>query len=311
MKAAEYVESLETTKPELPGHKPSTSHSVETATLETDAADIEFDDDVIFEPVEFGPVKLLGLVELILKNRSRMHIMLREPSLKSELIPRFLAISLIGFLFFGVAMSVVLSSTGSWPELTAIKDYLDGQHGALIDFPNLNSTGPTTSDSQSTLADNPWLNGAAAKLILAYSLGLIAATGICLPSLYFYGLLAGIKMSMLDVTIHALKSKATAAVALVGILPIYAAISMGMVIFGAPASLLKFTLILGLILPFIAGFWGTASLYVGFASLCDTLPLERRHRRECFLRRLVLSWSACYTAIMPIMIFTLWQSMGG
>ena len=85
---------------------------------------------------------------------------------------------------------------------------------------------------------------------------------------------------------------------------------MGIVIFNVSPTLLHIALWLGLILPFIAGRWGTYSLYVGFAGLCDTLPPERRDRRECFLRRLVLSWSACYTAIMPIMIFTLWQSMG-
>ncbi len=261
----------------------------------------------VFEPAELEPVELepvgpanvMGLVELILKKPGTLHRMIRDPNVKSELIPRFLYIAFAGFIFFGVAMSIVLSSTDSWPELTAIKHYLEGKNALLIEFPN----------SPKTLAGNPWFNGAAFKLTAAYSLGLIAATGVCLPSLYFYGLLAGVKMSMLDVTIHALKSKATAAVALVGILPIYAAVSMGMVIFGAPTELLTITLILGLFLPFIAGFWGTASLYRGFASLSDTLPAERRHSRECFLRRLVFSWSACYTAIMPIMIFTLWEAM--
>ena len=38
--------------------------------------------------------------------------------------------------------------------------------------------------------------------------GLIAASGICLPSLYFYALLAGVRMTMVDVVLHTLKSKA-------------------------------------------------------------------------------------------------------
>ena len=84
---------------------------------------------------------------------------------------------------------------------------------------------------------------------------------------------------------------------------------MGMVIFHADQTLLNATLWLGLMLPFVAGLWGTYSLYVGFFTLCDTLPFERRIRRECFLRRLVLSWSACYSAVMPVMIFTLWQAI--
>jgi hypothetical protein len=144
-------------------------------------------------------------------------------------------------------------------------------------------------------------------LTFAYAFGLVAASGVALPSLYFYGLLAGVRMSMVDVLIHAVKSKAIAAVALVGILPIYVALAMGVVIFNVGETALQSTLILGLILPFIAGLWGTASLYHGFSQLCDTMPPDKAIRRECFLRRLVLSWAACYSAIMPVMIYTLWE----
>lgn len=63
-------------------------------------------------------------------------------------------------------------------------------------------------------------------------------------------------MSLLDVAVQALKSKATSAVALVGILPIYAAVGMGIVIFEAPESVRIGAYWLGLILPFIAGLWG-------------------------------------------------------
>ena len=66
---------------------------------------------------------------------------------------------------------------------------------------------------------------------MAYAFGLVAASGVCLPSLYFYCLLAGVRMTMLEVVVHAVKSKAMAAVALVGILPIYVAVAMGVVIF--------------------------------------------------------------------------------
>lgn len=255
--------------------------------------------DDVFENTTLDDTQI-GLLEMILKNRSLLHKLIRDPSLQPALIPRFLAISLVGFLFFGVGMTLVFNSAEIWPELSPVANWLDGDAAKLITFKQADSPGFFVN----------WLNGSAFKLIAAYSLGLIAATGVCLPSLYFYGLLAGVKMSMLDVTIHALKSKATAAVALVGILPIYAALSMGMVVFGAPAELLQASLMLGLILPFIAGLWGTYSLYTGFATLCDTMPEDRRERRECFLRRLVLSWSACYSAVMPVMIFTLWEYFG-
>ena len=131
--------------------------------------------------------------------------------------------------------------------------------------------------------------------------------GVALPSLYFYCLLAGVRMTMLEVVVHAVKSKATAAVALIGILPIYVAVAMGVLIFDVNAFWLQVTMYVGLALPFIAGFWGTVSLYQGFEPLCDTMPIERMANRQCFLRRLVLSWSACYSAIMPVMIYSLWQ----
>ena len=59
----------------------------------------------------------------------------------------------------------------------------------------------------------------------------------------------------------------------------------------------------------LSGAWGTYSLYRGFSGLTDTLPPDRCERRGCFLRRLVVSWAACYTAVSPIMIYTVWQAL--
>jgi hypothetical protein len=155
-----------------------------------------------------------------------------------------------------------------------------------------------------------WTSGHAAQLIIAYVFGLIAATGVCLPSLYFYGLLSGIRLSMLDVVTHAMKAKATTAVALLGILPLYIAIALGVMIFDwVPGALRDWCIWLGFLLPFLAGLWGTHSLYQGFSGLTDTLPPDRCERRGCFLRRLVVSWAACYTAVSPIMIYTVWQAL--
>jgi hypothetical protein len=162
-----------------------------------------------------------------------------------------------------------------------------------------------TESAQGKLA--PWLGGDAMVLVGAYAFGLVAASGICLPSLYFYCLLAGVKMSMVDVVVHAVKSKAVAAVALVGILPIYVALAMGVLIFDGRELYLGATLVLGLVLPFIAGIWGTVSLYQGFSQMCDTLPPDCALDRECFLRRLVLSWSGIYSVVMPVMIYSLWE----
>jgi hypothetical protein len=293
MKVAQYIESLERARTPDCG----------AACDETEAAERGREasppDEVAFEPVEGCGV--MGLVELVLKDRRRLHLLIRDPALQSELVTRLLAIACVGFAFFGVAMTVVLSSAGVWPKLTAIETWLNEPGRPLIAFFSIESAAGLAA---------PWLDGSALKLIAAYTLGIVAASGVCLPALYFYALLAGVRMTMLDCVIHSLKAKATAAVALVGLLPIYAALAMGMVVFRAPEPLVTATLWIGLVVPFIAGFWGTHSLYVGFAGFCDTLPPERQERRECFLRRLVLSWSAVFTAVTPVMIFTLWELFG-
>ncbi|WP_254508728.1 hypothetical protein [Anatilimnocola floriformis] len=243
---------------------------------------------------------LLGLVELILKRPDRLERVIREPARKADLLPRFLAIALTGFVFFGVALSLIFTSAGQWPKLTPIRDLVAGETTTVIAF---------QSQTAGQSAATRWLDGSALRLIAAYAIGLVAASGICLPSLYFYGLLSGIRMSMLDVVIQTLKAKATAAVALVGILPIYAALGLGILIFDAPQLVREVMFWLGLVLPFIAGLFGTYSLYRGLGTFADTLLPERRGLRESFLQQLVLSWSACYTAVTPIMIHTLWVAL--
>jgi hypothetical protein len=240
---------------------------------------------------------VLGLIELILKHPHRLESLIRQPAQQAVLLPKFLAIALVGFVFFGVALSLVFTAAGQWPRLTPIRDLVAGESTTVAAF-------DTLATGQSPLTR--WIDGSALTMIFAYAIGLVAATGICLPSLYFYSLLAGVRMTMLDVVVQSLKSKATAAVALVGILPIYAALGLGIVIFAAPQPIREAAFWLGLALPFLAGLFGTYSLYRGLGGLADTLPPERRCGREWFLQRLVLSWAACYTAVTPIMIHSLW-----
>jgi len=103
---------------------------------------------------------------------------------------------------------------------------------------------------------------------------------------------------------------ASGAVALVGALPIYFAAVLGLLVFDFTNAYIATVCFLGLGLPFMAGLYGTHSLYVAFAGLADTMPQERRCQRECFLRRLLFAWCACFTAVTPVMIFTLWNHMG-
>ena len=116
---------------------------------------------------------------------------------------------------------------------------------------------------------------------------------------------------MLQATAHAVKCLAVTAVVLVGALPIYVAVSMGMAVFSAPAGWMQWTIDVGLALPFLAGLWGVHSLFVGFTDLADTLPACRQDQRARFLRRLTVAWAICYTSVTPVMIFWLWTRFAG
>jgi hypothetical protein len=151
-------------------------------------------------------------------------------------------------------------------------------------------------------------------MVIAYAFGLVAASCVCLPNLYFYSLLAGLRMTFTEVVLRTLKAKAVTAIALVGILPIYAALVLGAVVFVkgefVKGEIVQSALAVGLVLPFLAGLWGTRSLYVGFGELCDRMPEEFQANRACFLRRLIFAWCGCYTAVAPVMIATVWQNLG-
>ncbi len=250
------------------------------------------------EPDDPRAYSVFAIVELLLKDHWRLYRLLRVPTAPAILLPRLLAIALAGYILFGVTMALVMSAAGKWPELTSIAAWVDSPSNAPLSFEAIEAPLGEVA---------PWLNGKAAALVFAYAFGLVAASCVCLPSLYFYCLLAGVRMTMVEVVVHAVKSKAVAAVALVGILPIYVAIAMGVAIFDAGEPAVQATMLLGLVLPFIAGFWGTAALYQAFSRLCETMPPNRAKHRKCFLRRLVLSWSGIYSVVMPVMIYSLWE----
>jgi hypothetical protein len=84
-----------------------------------------------------------------------------------------------------------------------------------------------------------------------------------------------------------------------------------MIVFSAPAELLRDTTALGLALPFLAGLWGVRTLFLGFSEFASTLAFRRKSERACFLRRLTVAWAACYTAVTPLMIFWLWTRVSG
>jgi hypothetical protein len=221
---------------------------------------------------------VLGLTELLLKNPDRVDRLAREESEQPFLIPRFLAVGLTSFSLFALALVLTL---GAAPA-------------AAVPWP-----------LAGTWKAHPTEAGAA--LWLAYALGFTLTTGVCLPSFYFYALLAGVRVSWLQVTAQVMRGQGSTAIMLMGILPVYLAVALGAIVFGAPPDVVKIVLTIALLLPFAAGLWGVRSIYIGFLGLSDTLPPERRCRRECWLRRLTAACSACYTAVCPLMIYTLWN----
>jgi hypothetical protein len=221
---------------------------------------------------------ILGLVELLLKAPAQLDAWTRDPSRQAELIPRLLTLALTSFTLFSAVLVLLFRKAN--PE--AVPFILENWN---------DSAGP------------------AVALGLAYPAGMVAATGICLPTFYFFGLLAGVRIGVLQVTTHVLKGKAATAVLLLGLTPIYLCITLGMLIFHAQAMAMSAALTAGLALPFLAGLWGVRSIYIGFLGLADTLPPERRCRRTYFLRRLTVAWAAVYTVVTPVMIWSLYQNL--
>jgi hypothetical protein len=220
----------------------------------------------------------IGVIEMLLKDREGLDRLLRDADRQRELIPRLLAVSLIGFTIYGVIATALLNA-------------FQAQSGMWLPY----------------VPAATWNSWSAANLTLSFTLGLIAANGICLPSFYFYGLLAGIQTTMLGVTAHALKGMAAGAVALVGLLPVYVAAALTALVFPGFLGGAMFWSAFGLMLPFVAGLWGAFSLYQGFVGLADTICQSRRGRRECFLRRLIFAWCGCFTFVTPVVIYSLWD----
>lgn len=221
----------------------------------------------------------LGVVELLLKDPIGLDGLSREESRQTELIPRFLGIAVVSYTVFCLGMLVILNAAPA-----------DCYPQSILKMPAAS-----------------WHDGSALGLLLAYNLGMIGATGICLPTFYFFSLLAGVRMSMLQLTGLMLRCQASGAIVLIGVLPIYVAVVLGFIVFDAPGDWMEQGMYFGLMLPFLAGIECIRCIYRCVMGMAETMPPERRCRRECFLRRLTVSWALVYTAVSPVMIFRLWQ----
>lgn len=258
-------------------------------TLENPYADVSEQSEEIPDAVPVDDAEavksftIFGLTELLLKHPGRADELMREETQQHLLIPRFLTIALASYTLFSVAIIIILNTAAA-----------EAYPRHLLPVPRAS-----------------WSDGSALGLVAAYNFGLIAASGICLPSFYFFALLAGVRMSMLQIVGQVMRCKATSALVLFGILPIYVACVLGMAVFDGPTFVLEMLLYLGLLLPFIAGLEGVRAIYRGVMGMASTLPQKERCARECFLRRLTLGWAACYTAVSPVLIYRVWDYLSG
>ncbi|HLG16855.1 MAG TPA: hypothetical protein VJH03_20480 [Blastocatellia bacterium] len=222
------------------------------------------------EPTEQS--NLFDYVELLLKNRARLSEVLRRGDRLMEVLPNLLGIALVGFAAYAAIIWAVFNLGGA-------------EAAGLPKF-------------------------SLASLTLSYTAGLVASVGVCLPSFYFYALLAGVKASMVQIAAQAVRALAVTAILLLGIMPVYLAVVVGLHIGGdiwRPGY--ELSIRVGLVLPFLAGFFGVSAFYRGFADLAYTFPPHRRRTRGRFLRLMALAQSGLYAFVSPFMIHTLLKAL--
>ena len=143
-------------------------------------------------------------------------------------------------------------------------------------------------------------------LFVALEGGLLGAQLAGMPSFTFYALLAGIETHGWRIAVESMRARATAAIMLLGLLPVYLAVGLGLVLVFPDAAWegrALHGLVLGVggtALPFIAGLAAPGSLLRAFhRMLSEGLPTGQTRRRPMPLL-LVLAWSTLFTALAPL-----------
>jgi hypothetical protein len=217
-----------------------------------------------------------GLFEVLLKAPARLDAFLREPALVGKLLAGFTVLVAAGYGLYGLALGLLLLA------------------GPRAGVPEL--LGPLWSGD--------WRSAAA--LAATYPAGLLAATLLCWPSYWYFAQLGGARLSPAQTLAHSLKGKAAAAVLLLGLLPIYAIGSLGLITAGAPAGVLQAAGYAGLLLPFVGGLRGAVSIYNGFEAVVRAMPARVQRQRYMLPSWLVLMWAALFTLAAPLTLYTVW-----
>src|ERR1700761_9164304 len=103
--------------------------------------------------IDVDDLSLVQLLDLLLKDRPALERRLRLPDQQRRIVPRLLTLGLIGFAIYGVGATVILNAVRVTCDF-----WLPGIPPAY------------------------WSDHSVVNLLLAYSLGLVATNGICLPS---------------------------------------------------------------------------------------------------------------------------------
>jgi hypothetical protein len=133
------------------------------------------------------------------------------------------------------------------------------------------------------------------SLPIAFTTGLIGALGLCLPIFLFCAQMSGIEGSPALIAVQALRAKATSALALFGLLPVYLAVGLGTLWLHLGADI---AVLFGFLLPILVGLVGIVAIYRGFVDLADRqqLPPERRS----LVKTMVIGASAVYAVVAPV-----------
>ena len=224
-------------------------------------------------------------VDLLLRDRDRCDALCSDPDAAARLIPRFLGLSALGIAAWAVVQGLLL------------------QHTAQELLPEALSGAPA------------WWS--AGVLFLAYAGALMGAQVAGLPTFTFYGLLAGFQTHAWRIATESLRARATAAVVLMGLLPVYLAVGLGLVLFFDQPSAagegwqLLVLVAGGYTLPFVAGLAAPASLIRAFRGMARQAADAREGQRRPMPVLLALAWSAVFTAMAPLGVLRLLDALVG
>jgi hypothetical protein len=215
-----------------------------------------------------------GMVDLLLRERAATDTLCADQDQAAAILPRLLGIAAIGVAAWAAVEGGLL--VGS----------------AQVVFPE-------------ALAGGPWW-WAPVALFVAYETAFLGVQLAGLPSFYFYGLLAGIRTHGWRIAVESLRARATAAVVLLGVLPVYLAVGLGLVLVFPDSTVLGMTLhtlfltVGGMALPFLCGLAAPLSLYRAFTRMVAEVQVDGATRRRPMPVVLVLAWSVFFSVLAPL-----------